>query len=461
MPKRRPVTLFRSVRFRIAGWNTLAVAIAVTLSLVGLRQSVRWALLHEVDQVLHEDAREVGLALVEAPAGGIEAVADGLRRKAAGHKQHRWFGRLTGPAGAVVFQSDGAERAPRAEPNARARTVGVTRTLCEPAPPNRLGVAAIQVGSSLELVNADLARIDRLVALSAAAVLLASPLCGYWLAGIATRDLERLTETAATLRPTRLEERLPYRGVDDEFDRLAFTINRLLDRIAQFVDEKRSFLADAAHELRTPIAALRSSVEVALTSDRSGEDYRTLLERVLDQSESLEVLVSQVLLLSEASAQLERTEHETVSLSDVATRSVDMFRAVAETRGLELSTSIKPGVQAPGVRRHLAQVVNNLLDNAIKYTPSGGRVCVVVDGDDAWARLEVSDTGQGISEADLPHVFERFWRADRARSRDDVPGTGLGLCICKTIVEAHRGVVTCRSRLGGGSTFEVRLPAAG
>jgi signal transduction histidine kinase len=460
---RRPVSFFRSVRFRIAALTTLAVAIAATAALIGLRQAFYWTLLHEVDRVLLEDVAEVTLVINELSPEGIDAIADELTRKAAGHRQHRWFARLLDDSGESIWRSSDAEGTPPAPEKADSlpRTVGDVRTLRAAMPANPLGIASAQVGSSMSLYNDDLDLIDRLVTGAVVMILVVAPLCGYWLAGIATRDLEAMTAKASSLRPTQLNERLPYRGVDDEFDRLADTINHLLARIATFVDERRTFLADAAHELRTPIAAIRSSIEVALGSERTRENYRELMEQVLDESESLEILVNQVLLLSEANATVDRAEPERVSLSEVTAKAADMFAGVAESRDIELSSSIAPGVIVNGIRRHLHQVVSNLLDNAIKYTHEGGRVTLTLSASDGVARLEVADNGVGISPEDLPRVFERFFRADRARQRDDTRGTGLGLSICQSIVEAHDGEITCQSQLGEGTSFTVLLPLAG
>ncbi len=180
---------------------------------------------------------------------------------------------------------------------------------------------------------------------------------------------------------------------------------------------------------------------------------------MIEESGSLEVLVNQVLLLSEAGASTEQPPHQSVSLSEVVAKSVDMFRGVAETRGVRFSHAITNGVLAAGNKAHLRQVVNNLIDNAIKYTPPGGEATVELTRDpDGGARLVVSDTGLGIAPEDLPRVFNRFFRADRARQRNDARGTGLGLSICQSIVEAHGGEIHCQSTLGAGTRMTVTLP---
>jgi signal transduction histidine kinase len=430
------------------------------MALVGLRQSIAWTLHREVDQVLAEDREEVSLALTELGTSGLDAVADELRRKAIGHAQHRWFVRLLDERGRLIWGTDPAPEGEGLKTGQSWGTIDQHRVHSWLAAENPLGVARVQVGGSLAPLRGDLRRIDQIVAGASVLLLLLSPLCGYWLSGLATRDLSAMSEHAARLRPANIGDRLPERGVGDELDVLARTVNRLLDRIAEFIDEKQTFLATAAHEMRTPLAVLRNAAEVALARDRTTEEYRDVLGELIEDSESLEVLVNQVLLLSEAVADRDTTPRSVVLWGEIALRSIAMFEGVAESREVTLESSIAPRTNVVGVKAHLAQIVNNLIDNAIKYTPRGGRVSVLLEAKDGTARLVVTDTGIGIPPEDVPRVFERFFRADRARTRDGVTGSGLGLSICQTIVESHGGTIQCRSRLGEGSKFEVRLPLA-
>ncbi|TWT40752.1 sensor histidine kinase [Botrimarina hoheduenensis] len=471
MPIRWIVRLLRSVRFRLALATSLAVAIVAILTIFGLRRSIHWAMSSEIDRGLVEDARELGLILQELGPQGLEPVSDELRRKATGHAQHRWFVRLWDEDEKILWQSELADEAPPSpattptptpsRPSSHLLSIADYRIYRNAAPANPLSISYYEIGSSLDRVRADLERIDQQVFGAALLMLLASPVCGYLLAGLATREVSSMTQQAAGLRPTQLDERLPESGLDDEFDRLAKTINGLLDRIAEFIREKRTFLANAAHELRTPIAAIRSSIEVGLMADRSATEYRELLEQLIEDSESLEVLVNQVLLLSEAYALQDSPSAERVALSTMIERAAEMFSGVAEAGGITLETDIPPDITAHGLKRHLGHVVNNLIDNALKYTPPGGVVRITLRADnEQWIRLVVADTGIGIAEDDLPRIFDRFYRADPARRRDGTRGVGLGLSICKTIVETHRGHIECISRVGEGTRFVVSLPKA-
>lgn len=453
--------LFRSVRFRIAATTSVAVAAVAIVTILGVRQTIRWAILRELDQVLVEDARELSLVLTELSPGGIDPIVGELRRKATGHLQHRWFTRLLAEDGAIVWQSVTAEDVPNGDPGkSNPDTRGDYRFYRATAPTNPLSIESFQVGSSLLPMRVDFQRIDQTLLGASLLMCLIAPLCGYALAGLATREIAGMTARAASMRPTQLDERLPESGFDDEFDRLAKTVNGLLDRIAEFIREKRTFLANAAHELRTPIAAIRSSIEVTLGTDRSNAEYKELLEQLIEDSEGMEVLVNQVLLLSEAVASQDTPLEDVVPLSEVVIRAVDMFGGVAESRQISLEACIDPDVGVTGTRRHLGQLANNLIDNALKYTPEGGRVSVRLTAAGPESELTVSDSGIGLAPDDVPRVFDRFFRADRARGRSSTRGAGLGLSICKTIVDAHGGQIECASVLGEGTRFTVRLPCA-
>jgi two-component system heavy metal sensor histidine kinase CusS len=454
---------FQTARFRIALWNTFGVAGIALAALFAVRQGIWWTMLQETDGLLLEDVREIELALKELPQNEFIQLTDELRRKAMGHKAHDWFVILLDEKGDVLWESDSppVELPDLKSITTRGRyTIDDTRFLCVAVDRNDHGIQRICVGASLEHLLADASRFDKLVLGASGSILLLSPLFGYLLAGRATRDVQIMSDTAARLKPAALDERLPLRGTDDEFDRLALTINSLLDRIALYIAQKRDFLADAAHELRTPLAAIHSAIEVALTKPRSEEEYRRLLEDVMDEGGSLEVLVNQLLLMSEAAARPHVGEPVEVNLSDIVTKSVDMFSGVAEAREITLTAEISRGIFIVGNKVHLRQLLNNLLDNAIKYSPDQSQVLVrlATDSAEQTILLSVADHGPGIPAKDLPQLFDRFFRVDRSRSKDERKGTGLGLSICKTIVEAHNGTIACESTEGQGTTMTVKFP---
>jgi two-component system, OmpR family, heavy metal sensor histidine kinase CusS len=468
----------RTLRVRLVVWNAAVIVLTASVTVLGLRAGVQWALRHEIDRVLLEDIAEIEYSLVDAHASADRVLAApsgaadestqellaGLERKARGHEQHGWFVRLFDESHRALWASDNApasvtalDGATNAEPASAAsyRVVQRSHTAGGGSP------IIIQVGASTLLLERDMARIDRLVGIAVSVVLVSGPLIGYLLADRAIRPLADIIHTTSRLRPARLDERLPETKTGDELDQLAHTINGFLNRIAAYLAQRRDFVANAAHELRTPLAAIRSTAEVALGAERNKEEYQELLVEVIEECTLLEILVNQLLLLAEAEGDRLRIHGERVDLSAVTARAATMFQAAAEAREVRFTTEIAPGLIVEGHAHHLRQVVNNLLDNAIKYTPAGRGVSVRLLTAEAEVLLIVRDTGVGIPAPDVDRVFDRFFRVDRSRSHDvESRGTGLGLSICRAIVDAHGGRISVETALGEGSTFTVALPLA-
>ena len=472
----------RTLRARLMLWDAAAVFLTAVAVLVGVREGVRYALFHEIDEALLEDLDEIQLLLQEPRTDDDESLFAGLDRKARGHTHHVWFVQFLGNKGRTTWSSVNtpaeAESLSNVPTGPATSQLGfrVIRSLLPKPTANRRWIV---VGSSLSIPNQDLERIDELAMMIGMVALFVAPLGGFFLSGRAIQPIADQTRTAARLRPTQLSERLPIRGSGDELDRLATTFNTLLDRVAEYLQQKHDFLANAAHELRSPLAAIHSSVEVALNSDRSAEEYRELLADVINETESLEVLVKQLLLLAEVDADRLKIHAEPVPFDELIQAACDMFQAAAETHGIRLAVVLARGVIVEGNRQHLRQVINNLLDNAIKYTaakhsaddpptdtnnqPLATTITLTLQCHDVWqkALLVVEDQGIGIAAEHVPHIFDRFFRADHSRSRaGTTTGTGLGLSICYAIVTAHRGTIRAESQPGNGTRITVSLPLA-
>lgn len=457
-------TTSQTLRFRLMVWNAIVVVLAAGATLAGLREGVRYALYHEVDQLLAEDMRQIVLMLNERPVD-LDDMRQTLEQHAEGHLQHGWFVTFLGPEQQQVVWA--SAKAPtdalhytKQISDSRPIEIGSIRFIQHQLAMPEEGIAAIRVGTSLRPIWDDMARIDRQVLVATGVVLLLAPLCGYWLAGRATEPLSDMIHASARLRPSHLEERLPWRGAGDELDQLAATINGLLDRIAVHVEKKQDLLANAAHELRTPLAAIRSSIEVTLNETRSAEDYQELLGELIEENYHLETLVNQLLLLSETESDRRFFHLHAMPLDQAVQRSVDMFRGVAEENGLTLSADLDPCFVRGNVE-HLRQVVNNLLDNAVKFTPEGGRIDVTIkkSADQSQIELSIADNGCGIRAEDHEKVFERFYRGDRKRvPGEPTQGTGLGLSICAAVIASHNGTITLESAPDVGTTFRITLP---
>ncbi len=454
----------RTLRFRLMVWNAVVVLLTSLAILVAVREGLRYSLLFEMDQILRQDTEEIKLAIKEVPLVQISERYEELNRKARGHRQDGWFIRILNTSGDEIWAS---ENTPANRPALSALrddqpiSIGNHRILQSALQTVDRRKIIVRVGASLDFLARDMQRIDHLSLLIVLVMVVVAPLGGYWLAGRATRPLADIIHTMARLRPSQLDERLAIRKTGDELDKLSLTFNRLLDRIGDHLQEHRDSLANAAHELRTPLAAIRSSIEVCLNEDRSSEAYRELLANLIDECQSLETLVNQLLLLAETEADRLKIMGQFVDFHTIVERCVDMFRGVADFKQVELVVPPLPPVLVEGNRHHLRQLLNNLLDNALKFTSEGGKVTVSLERDEEHrlAVLKVSDSGFGISAEELPQIFDRFYRGDRSRRRDmETRGTGLGLCICRSVVHAHRGTIRVTSTPGEGTTFTIQFP---
>lgn len=451
--------LFRmnTLRGRLFAWNTLTILLLMVTMLLGLREGVSYSVLREEDQQLREDADEVQLLVQRTAQPDWAQLQEAINRKALGHAPRQWF--------CQIFDDDGSLRLQSAElPLVPTLALDLLETpitdgafrITQHQFTNGTSTLTIRVGSSLVNVQDDVNRVTRLVLVAGGVLLLLAPLGGYVLALQAIRPISRIIETTARLRPSRLTERLPLQHTGDELDQLSQTINGLLDRIADYLAQHRDLMANAAHELRSPLAAIRSSSEVALHRDRTSDEYKEFLGNVIDECSRLGTLVQHLLLLAESDANRLERQVTPVDLQHLIQRSVDMFEAVAEQQGVQLHMELTP-VTLPGDAGYLRQVLMNLLDNAIKFTP-GGTVRVSLATTATHAIIAIADTGKGIAAADVPRVFERFYRTERARTRGVGGGSGLGLSICQALVTAHGGHIRITSEVGRGTTVEVQLP---
>ena len=314
----------------------------------------------------------------------------------------------------------------------------------------------LQVGASLAGMDGALQRFLQLLLWGVPAGLLVAILAGRWMATVALDPLLRFASEARRIDVTNLQQRLPVRGVNDELDDVAHAFNETLARVEDAVGEMRQFSTALAHELRTPIAALRGEIELAAMRPGSGEDQRRAAASQLEELDKLKRLIDQLLTLARAESGQIPLVRERVDLGALAASAVEQLEAVAQANGLDLRCDVEARVLVEGDAEWLERLLLNLLDNAFRFTPRGGRVAVRVSTADGQALLEVRDTGIGMPPEVLSHVFERFYQADPARS-SSARGIGLGLSLVKWIVDRHDGTVQATSAPGTGSVFSVKL----
>jgi len=316
---------------------------------------------------------------------------------------------------------------------------------------------ALQVARAQPEVAAALQQLQALLALAIPATLVVASAGGLFLAGRALGPIDRLTREAQAIGADDLTRRLDPPPHEDEVGRLARTFNGMLDRLEQAFRRQRQFTADAAHELRTPLAMLASQVDVVLEWPRRATDYQEALANMREDISRMNALLSEMLTLARADAGQELLNRERLDLATLVDDVVTAMTPLAETGGVGLTHISGADIVVEGDQTRLTQLLINLMDNAIKYTPAGGSVTVTARQHDAWAILEVADTGVGIEPEHLPYLFERFYRADPARARA-AGGVGLGLAISQWVVQAHGGTIAVASQPGRGTTVTVRLP---
>jgi two-component system OmpR family sensor kinase len=368
----------------------------------------------------------------------------------------------------VIYRTDytvirhwGATFDPKNLPPASLRPSGDAVTLHTRGEMHEVLLAAPE--DSIVLVTGSVQRVDNelhaliwQLVVAAGGVLVIGLLGGSLISHLAIRPIGRMSEMAGAISPTKLNSRIDARIVPSELRQLAMVLNAAFDRLEIAFDQQARFTADASHELRTPLAVILSHSELALSRGRSPEEYRKTIETIFSASMRMKSLVESLLLLSHADVGELSLQPVPMDLSDVVRDNVDLLLTLAGRRSITVATHLQNATLV-GDPPRISQVVANLLSNAIRYNRDGGSIAVSTEIILGESVLTVADTGTGISTEDQQQVFTRFFRADKARSRE-AGGSGLGLAICKSIVEAHGGSIEVQSEPGVGTTFTVRLP---
>jgi len=313
----------------------------------------------------------------------------------------------------------------------------------------------IEVGKSTELRDEVLSRFRAALGLVALSIVLIALTGGALATQSALRPIRQLIAAVQRIVTTgRTDERVSVGGTKDAIGELTVLFNAMLDRIERLVTSMRGALDNVSHDLRTPMTHLRGSAELALAGPPDIERYREALADCVEEADRVLVMLTTLMDISEAESGAIELHREPVSLADIVERAVDLYRDTAEVKGVALHARVQDNVVVNVDRVRFEQVAANLLDNAIKYTPAGGRVDISTGREGSHAVLRVSDSGIGIPAAELPRIWERLFRGDQSRTER---GLGLGLSLVKAVVEAHGGTVTVESTPGRGSTFSVSL----
>jgi heavy metal sensor kinase len=462
----------RSIRARLTLWYTGLLTVTILLLGASAYSLLGYSLARDIDKAL----QGVAVALAEQPSRSrLPTVApdiDAIFRRFFGispwdryvERRHPWSdrppqespsgtGRLPLSAQALSRASEGLETFETVE------GLGPypVRVLTHPVREAGRSTSLIQVGMSLESVAGTRRRFLLVMAAVLPLAVLLAGSGGWLLARRALRPVDQMTEAARRISAEHLDERVHTTGTGDELDRLAATLNDMLARLDVTFRQIRQFSADASHELQTPLTILQGELEVALRAPRTPDEYRRVLTSALEESKRIARLVEGLLLLSRADAGMLRMDHQAVDLARLVAEVCEHSQVLAKARGVTLDLGPLTPVTMQGDPQHLRRLLVNLVDNGLKYTLAGGRVTLALHQEGVWAVLRVADTGIGLAPEEQERIFQRFYRAPTAVSRD-VEGSGLGLCIARSIVETHGGSIQVESAAGHGSIFTVRLP---
>jgi len=280
---------------------------------------------------------------------------------------------------------------------------------------------------------------------------------GSYLAKKSLRPVDEVTTRARRITAENLDQTIPERTVDDEIGRLISTINDMIKRLRDSFAQIRQFSADASHELRTPLTVMRGEIELALRSTKTMEEYRRVLQSTLEEILRMSSIIENLLMLTKADQGLYDAHFTEVDMQTLVHELYEDSEILAEPKRIQVTLTQSEPATLVADKGRLRQLLLNLVDNAIKYTPDGGSVHLSLEKVNGMVLFRVQDSGIGIPPDDIDKVFDRFYRVDKARSRD-LGGAGLGLSIAKWIAELHRGRITVESELNKGSTFTVHLP---
>ena len=457
-----------SIGFRLTAWYTAILAGTLAVAAVGMALALRRSIQETADKDLRlrlqvardyvdREFREGGLAQVASeldepsigPAGAALQIVDDSGNwiyRSSETKNWSWSPpkRASLPEGGTI-----------ATLTVNGRSV---RVLSAP-----IAVGAIQLGFPLDSFYDVLEDFSTTVLFASPVVLVLAALSGYWMSRRALRPVDTIVAAARRIGDGSLTERLPLSGSEDELQRLSVALNEMLARLETAFRKIRQFTADASHELRTPVAVVRTTAEVTRARVRGVDEHMKAWDSVVTHTQRMSQLIDDLLLLARADDRSPEMVTEVMDLAYAIREASSDMEVMARRRDLTLEARIPASCRILGDYEAIRRLISILLDNAIKFTPSGGDILVTLEIDDSFGRktavIRVRDTGVGISSDDLPRVFDRFYRTSKDRSRE-TGGAGLGLSIAQSIVTRHGGEIFAESAVGKGTTFQVQLPVA-
>ena len=462
-----------SLAVRLTAWYSTASFLLVALATLALYLALADNIRHISEQML-VDELDVCRALVKVRGGDMHALHEEVEVDSAIRRYQRFYVRVIDPQGRVLATTPGMDHEMESshlkeEQAGRMNTVfwlespngtpyrAIVATV--PRDPDGKELWTLQVAVDLTEEQEVLSRHRVWVWVTLAAALIFCPWVGFIIARRGTQPLREVADTARHISSTTLNERINAEGYPEELAALAHTFNDMLQRLEESFARLSRFSADIAHELRTPVNNLRGESEVALSRTRTAEEYRDVLGSCLEEAVRLSELIESLLFLARSESPGDHLKKSKEDLGIMLSDLRDYFEATAAENEIALQVDCREGVLAEVDRKLFQRALSNLVSNALSHSPKGGSITLGAEQRDRQVRIQVRDSGSGIAPEALPRVFDRFYRADPARSRDS-GGSGLGLAIVQQIVYLHGGDVQIASDVGRGTTVTVVLPAA-
>jgi len=464
---------FKSIRSRLTAWYVTLLAIILILFSVLLNYFLSKRLYQSVDNSLTVSATVVAtsatMRLTNSPLPGLNQFFDQFMREGNLNKFYRIYdgsgnvGSRSRNINASQFPLSQSAYADALEGKNSYETFNVggkhpIRVITMPVIQEEKLINLVQVGTSLEAVKETLRNLKIFLFAAVPSVLIFAALFARFMARRALKPISRIIDTAREIgKGQELSKRIPVLKIKDELGQLALTFNEMMNRLESSFMQMRQFSSDASHELRTPLTVLKGQNELILSKQRKPEEYQEVISSNLEEINYMSKVLEDLFLLSKSDENQVNLDCKQFDLKPLVEEVCKHAEVLAEEKNIKILISFLEPVHIKGDEVRLRQMVWNILQNGIKYTQCGGELKISLQNEGKFALLTIQDTGIGIPEEDLDFIFNRFYRVDKARSRDE-GGSGLGLSICRQIAEAHKGTIEVESKLGVGTRFKIRLP---
>jgi two-component system, OmpR family, heavy metal sensor histidine kinase CusS len=456
-----------SIGFRLAAWYFVVFAVALSIFGIAAWFAMQASIYHAVDDELRDRVRGVQQFMERQIASlSIPEIRDEFREHSVLGPGGDLF-QVCDQAGAWLYRSVPLENSdvPIEKPDSltspqfkTTQVQGHALRFYSQAISITGKAYTVQVAAPMHEAFEALERFRILLLLGVPLFLIAASLGGYWMSSRALAPFDEISHAAERISIQSLTERLHVPQTGDQLQRLSQTLNQMFSRLEAAVKRMTQFTADASHELRAPVALIRTTAEVAVMRDRAASEYREALSDILGEAERMSQVIDSLMLLARTDSATESIEPIALDARAVVNEAAEQGEKLARSHKVAFEAEIpKTAVPIRAASDALRRALLILLDNAVKYTSNGGFVRLKLALLEGFAIMSVADTGIGIKEEDLPHIFDRFWRADKARSREH-GGAGLGLSIAKWLIETQGGTISVTSDLGKGSTFFIRIP---